>query len=178
MKCLVLGAWCVVATGFAAVCGCATDYGWRSSVPKEMRTVSVPTFRNESDVAELGAIATRQVLREIQREGTFRVRDAGEAALEIQGVVKSARPGIQGYDRRANMQLASRKLTVNAEVSVIDKRTRKVLIDNRTYTAEAVFTSRQDLTTAERDASGRVAEDLARQVVDDLLTMDFGGESK
>lgn len=173
-----LGAWCLALGGWCLVAGCATDYGWRSSVPAEMRTVSVPTFRNESNVAELGSIATRQVLREIQREGTFRVRDADEAALEVQGVVKRATSGMQGYDRRTNMQMASRKLTVKAEVSVVDKRARKVLVDNRVYTAETFFTSGQDLTTAERDASGRVAEDLARQVVDDLLKMDFGGKSK
>ncbi len=147
-------------------------------MPGMMRTVSVPTFRNESDVAELGVVATRQILREIQREGTFGVRNAGEAALEIQGVIKRASVGLKGYDRRMNMQMASRKLTVKAEVSVIDKRTRKVLVDNRAYAAETFFTSGQDLTTAERDASGRVAEDLARQVVDDLLTMNFGENAK
>ena len=45
-------------------CGCGTDYGWRSTVPDDRRTVYVPTFRNESTVMELGAIAARQVARE------------------------------------------------------------------------------------------------------------------
>ena len=66
-----------------ALCGCGTDYAWRSSVPEGMRTVSVPTFRNESNLQEAGAIATRQVLREFQREGTFAIRPADDAALQI-----------------------------------------------------------------------------------------------
>ena len=49
-----------------ALAGCA-NYRWTSPVPADMQTVTVPTFRNESNVLELGAVATRQVLREFQR---------------------------------------------------------------------------------------------------------------
>ena len=168
MKCLVLSAWCLV-LGALCIVGCATDYCWRSGVPEEMRTVFVPTFRNESAVNELGAVATRQILREFQREGTFKIRRDGDAALEIQGVIKTASFGTIAYDRKIYGRLAASECSAVAEVSVIDKRDRKVLIDNRKYVATANFTSRQDRTTAMRDASGRLADDLARQVVNDLL---------
>ena len=154
-----------------ATCGCGTSYSWRSSVPEEMRTVSVPTFRNESGVTELGAVATRQVLREFQREGTFRIRTAGEAAIEVQGVIKSVKPAMAAYNRRAGGRVAAYDLSATAEISVIDKRTRKVLVDNRKYVANATFTAGQDRTTAVRDASGRLMDDLARQVVDDILNL-------
>lgn len=170
MRCLVIGAWCLALAGLsAALVGCGTDYCWRSSVPEEVRTVSVPTFRNESDVAELGALSARQVLREFQREGTFRIRATGDAALEIQGVIKSASARLGAYDRRASSRRGAFTLDAVAVVSVIDKRTRKVLVDNRLFAASASFTSGQDLTAARRDASGRLAEDLARQVVDCVL---------
>ena len=136
-----------------------------------MRTVSVPTFRNESEVNELGAVATRQRLREFQREGTFRIRMAGDAALEVQGVIKSVSPAMAAYNRRAGGRVAAYDLSATAEISVIDKRTRKVLVDNRKYVANATFTAGQDRTTAVRDASGRLADDLAQKVVDDLLNL-------
>ena len=151
--------------------GCGTSYSWRPSVPEGARTVSVPTFRNESVVSELGAIASRQILREFQREGTFKVRTGDDAAIEIQGVIKTARSDVNAYDRRSGMRVSAYKMTAEAEVSVIDKRTRKVLVDNRKYSATADYTAGQDLTTAQRSASGRVAEDLARQVVDDVLNL-------
>lgn len=154
-----------------AFCGCATGYCWRSSVPEGMRTVSVPTFRNESNVSELGSVATRQLLREFQREGTFKVRMTGDAALEIQGVIKSATPSLSAYDRRSGSRIAAYTASAEAEVSVVDKRNRKVIVDNRKYIASTVFTAEQDRTTAMRDASGRLADDLARQVVDDLLNL-------
>ena len=160
-----------LAVACLALGGCGTSYSWRSSVPENLRTVSVPTFRNESDVMELGAVATRQVLREFQREGTFKIRSTDEAAIEIQGVIKSASANVNAYDRRSGMRVSAYKAGAEAEVSVIDRRSGKVLVNNRKYQAYADFTAGQDLTTAQRDASGRLMEDLARQVVDDVLNL-------
>lgn len=160
-----------VLIALCAMCGCATDYSWKPSVPEAVRTVSVPTFRNESEVNEFGAVATRQLLREFQREGTFKIRTAGDAALEIQGVVKSAGCGMSAYDRRIRGRIAAYDCFATVEVSVIDRRNRKVLIDNRSYRAKASVTSGQDVTTSMRDASGRLADDLARQVVSDVLNL-------
>lgn len=162
-----------VAVLACVVCGCA-GYSWRPSVPSEMRTVSVPTFRNESNVTELGSVMARQVLREFQREGTFSIRSTDESALEIQGVVKSAGSGASGYNRRSGLRLGSYDFTATVEISVVDKRNGKVLVDNRAYTATTTFTAGQDISTAQRDASGRLAEDLARQVVDDVLALKPG----
>lgn len=154
-----------------ALCGCGANYCWRTSVPEDMRTISVPTFRNESNTSELGSIAARQILREVQREGTFKIALADDAALEIQGVVKSATPQVNAYDRRSGMRLTSYDFQAEAEISVIDRRSRKVLIDNRHYTAKTTFTAGQDRTSAMRDASGRLMDDLAQQVVRDLLQL-------
>ena len=155
----------------AVMCGCGANYSWRSGVPEDMRTVAVPTFRNESNVSELGAIAARQLLREFQREGTFRIRPTDEAALVIQGVITKATSVIGAYNRRSGLRISGYDFTADVEVSVIDRRSRKVLVDNRKYVAQATLTAGQDLTTARRDASGRLMDDLARQVVDDVLNL-------
>ena len=156
-----------------SVAGCGTSYSWRSSVPVSARTVTVPTFGNESDVTGLGAVAARQLLREIQREGTFKVASGGDAALEVQGIVKRVRAGGAAYDRHAGMRYASYTLSAAVEVSVIDRRTRKILIDGRRYIASTTVTSSQDMVTSRRDASGRLMEDLAAKVVDDMLNLKF-----
>ena len=169
MKLLAVGCW-LLAAG-AAVCGCSSSYAWRSSVPEGARTVAVPTFRNESEVVEIGAIASRQLLREFQREGTFKIRTVGNAAIEVQGVIKSVLPARTAYNRRQGGRIAAYEASADAEISVIDKRNGKVLVDNRRYKANTTFTAGQDNTTAMRDASGRLMDDLARQVVDDILNL-------
>ena len=152
-----------------ALAGCA-NYRWTSPVPADMRTVNVPTFRNESDVVEIGAIATRQVLREFQREGTFKIASADDAAVEVQGVIKAASASLIHFKRTASMRAYEQRLVVSAEVSVVDRRSGKVVVNNRPYIAETTYLSDTDIATSRRDASGRAAEDLARQIVDDVTS--------
>ena len=152
-----------------ALAGCA-GYRWTSPVPSDMRTVSVPTFRNESDVVEIGAVAARQVLREFQREGTFKIAPADEAAIEVQGVVKFASAALIHFKRTVTMRAYEQRLVISAEVSFVDRRSGKVIVDNRKYVAETTYFSDTDIATSRRDASGRAAEDLARQIVDDVVS--------
>ena len=166
----------ILAAMFAA--GCGTDYCWRSSVPKEYRTISVPNFRNESKVMEAGVVASRQLLRELQREGTFRIAGADDAVLEIQGKIVSGASGVAAYNRRSMLRNIAYNFSMTAEITVVDKRRGRVLVDNRRYVGETTFTTGQDVSNAERGAAGRAADDIARQVVDDLLRMDFNKRSK
>lgn len=159
----------VAAAALAVLLGGCAEYSWTSRVPADMRTVCVPVFRNESDVTELGAVAARQVLREFQRNGTFTIASREDAAIEVQGVVKSARSGFSGGDRRSGLRMSEYDFRMEAVVSVVDRLGGRVLVDNRVYKAETTFAAGHDLMTAMRNASGRLAEDLARQVVDDVL---------
>ena len=161
-----------------ALTGCHS-YSWKPNVPEELRTVAVPTFRNESDVVELGSVTARQVLREFQREGTFAVKSADEAALEIQGVIVKAETGRLDYRRENASRSFESEMRVAAKVSVVDRRNGKVLIDNREYAVEVNFYGSSDMVAGARDASGRLAEELARKIVDDVVAGDWKkGEKK
>ncbi len=155
--------------------GCAA-YSWKSTVPQNLRKIAVPTFRNESNVTELGAITSRQILREVQREGTFKVASVADADLEVQGTICSNNARISAYDLHTNARLKEFDFSIVAEVSVIDKTQGKVLFENRKYKARTSFLAGQDKMTGMRDASGRVAEDLAQQIVEDLLTYQWEQE--
>ena len=161
------------AASLALLAGCA-GYSWRSGVPESRRTISVPTFENRTSYAEFGATATKHVLRELQREGSFRIRRTGDSALELQGVVtKVSLNGIdydRGYDRRASEY----RMKVTVECSLVDKVENRLLFDNRRFTGETTFLSQRDVLTGQRNASDRVASDLARQIVDGVLAQ-FAG---
>ena len=158
------------------VAGCAS-YTWKSAVPEEYRTVAVPTFENRTHAAELGPITTEYTRRELQREGTFKLKRTGNAAIEIQGIIKSASRGALTYDRSLGTRANSYRYSVTAEISVIDKKTGKVLLDGRTYTAETSFLTQNDLLTGQRNAAARIGQDLGRQIVDDLTAWSFGDGS-
>ena len=161
-----------VSIALALVCGCA-NYSWKSDIPQDMRSVAVPVFRNESDTTQLGSVVTRQILRELEREGTYKIMRPGEAALEIQGVIKESHSGAVAYGRKTGERNREYRLKATAVVSFIDKTSGKILVDNRKYHASAAFIANDDKLTGSRDASGRLAEDLARQIVDDATSLVF-----
>lgn len=158
----------------AALVGCRSPYSWTSDVPQKLRTVAVPTFRNESDVTELGVLAATQILREFQREGTFKIARPDDAAVEVQGVITDVYVTSNGGDVRTGNRTTDCSLMMRAEVSVVERVNGRVLVDNKVYTANTTFIAGPiDLLTAERDASRRLAEDLAAQVVDDVLAVQW-----
>ena len=160
-----------------ALAGCAS-YRWTSSVPEELRTVAVPVFENRTSSAELGPIITQYVLREFQREGTFSIRRSGDSALEVQGsIVKTSREAA-AFDRGYGSRASEYRYIVTAEVSLINKDTGKVLLNNRRYVAETTFLTRGDLLTTQRDAAARIAQEFARQIVDDVTAFDYNRQGK
>lgn len=157
----------------AALAGCA-NYRWTSRVPEEMRTVAVPVFENRTMSSELGPIVTQYVLREFEREGTFKIRRAGDSSIEVQGALVSTSQGALSYDRTYDNRGRECRYRVVAEVSIINKDTGKVLQDNRRYAAETTYLAiGGDVITGRRNASKRIAADLARQIVDDVLSWPY-----
>ena len=152
--------------------GCSS-YRWTSNVPEELRTVAVPVFENRTSSAELGPIVTQYVLREFQREGTFSIRRSGDSALEVQGSIVKASRDPAAFNRGYGSRASEYRYTVTAEVSLINKDTGKVLLNNRRYMAETTFLTRGDLLTTQRDAAARIAQEFARQIVDDVTSFAY-----
>ena len=161
----------------AAFAGCSS-YRWTSPVPEELRTVAVPVFENRTSSAELGPIVTQYTLREFQREGTFSIRRSGDSALEVQGSIVKASRDPAAFNRGYGSRASEYRYTVTAEVSLINKNTGKVLLNNRRYVAETTFLTRGDLLTTQRDAAARIAQDFARQIVDDVTSFDYDKPGK
>ncbi len=88
-------------------------------------------------------------------------------------MIRSTSSSFSGGNRKTGMRIGEYRYVAVVEVSVVDRRNGRVLIDNRKYTPEAVFVSGLDLSTATRNASGRLADDLARQIVDDVLALQW-----
>ncbi len=168
----------LVAVSVALVAAGCASYRWTSGVPEELRTVAVPVFENRTSSAELGPIVTQYVLREFQREGTFSIRRSGDSALEVQGsIVKTSREAA-AFDRGYGSRASEYRYIVTAEVSLVNKDTGKVLLNNRRYVAETTFLTRGDLLTTQRDAAARIAQEFARQIVDDVVAFDYDRQEK
>lgn len=155
--------------------GCA-GYQWGTSVPKAYRKVSVPVFENLTAVSELGPIVTQCTLREFQREGSFGIVRPEDAAIEVQGVLRGmSREGV-AYNRGEGMRASEYRYVVVADVSFIDKKNGRVLLERKDVKGETTFLTQDDLLTGQRNASFRIAADIARQVVNDAVALPFPDE--
>ena len=155
--------------------GCV-GYSWGTSVPKEYRKVSVPVFENLTPVSEIGPIVTQYTLREFQREGSFRVAHPEDAAIEVQGVLRSMDRHAVAYDRGRGMRASEYRYVIVADVSFIDKKNGKILLERRGVKGETTVLTHNDLLTGQKNASFRIASDIARQIVNDAVALPFPGE--
>ena len=162
----------VASLAAALLSGCA-GYTWGTSVPKEYRKVSVPVFENMTMVSEIGPIVTQYTLREFQREGSFKIVRPEDAVIEVQGVLRSmTRSGI-AYERGEGMRASEYRYAIVADVTFVDKKNGKVLLERKGIKGETTFLTNDDLLTGQRNASFRVADDIARQVVNEALELPF-----
>ena len=166
----------------ALLSGCA-GYTWGTSVPEEYRTVAVPVFENLTEVSEMGPTVTQYTLREFQREGSFKVVRPDDAAIEVaaievQGVIrKMTRLGI-AYDRARGMRASEYRYEILADVAFVDRRKGKVLLERKGLKGETTFLTQNDLLTGQKNAAARIAQDLARQIVNEALALPLRSNGK
>lgn len=162
-----------VAAVAAMFCSGCSGYRWGTSVPEEYRKVAVPVFENDTQVSEMGPIVTQYTLREFQREGSFKIVRPEDAAIEVQGVLRSMTRGGVAYDRGEGMRASEYRYTISADVYFIDKRNGKVLRECRGIKGETTFLTQDDLLTGQKNAAFRIASDIARQIVNEAAALAF-----
>ena len=174
MKTVVLG---LALGSIALLSGCA-NYTWGTGIPEDYRTVAVPVFENLTEVSEMGPSVTQYTLREFQREGSFKVVRPSDAAIEVQGVIrKMTRLGI-AYDRARGMRASEYRYEILADVTFVDRRKGKVLLERKGLQGETTFLTQNDLLTGQKNAAARIAQDLACQIVNEALALPLKGDGK
>ena len=147
-----------------ALAGCA-NYHLGSSIPKEKRTISVPTFENASGHPFVEADATQAVLAEFRRDGTLRIVERENAALEVTGRITGCRLEAMQYDHDHPYLAVVYRLTLTADIKVYERATGKVVAHLGNVTGDDIFHTESDLPSTERDAIPRAAARLAKAVV-------------
>ena len=157
-----------LATALLAAAGCST-YKFGSSVPEELRTIAVPVFENASGYPEIDAVVTQYVLREFQREGTFKIRSLDNASLKLLGKLVKTETQSLNYDRNYGSRTSEYRYTLVAEITLVERGTGKLLIDAMPVKANTTFLTHGDMLTGMQDAYPRIAKELARAITDAVL---------
>ncbi len=148
--------------------GCAS-YRFTSPVPAELRTISVPVFENASGFPEIDAVVTQYVLRELQREGTFKIKDVSDSSLKLLGKLVKSETHPLNYERGSSSRTSEYRYAIVAEITLVERSTGKLLIDGQLIKANTTFLTHGDMLTGLQDAYPRIAKELSRAIVDAVL---------
>lgn len=148
--------------------GCST-YRFHSSVPDELRTIAVPVFENASGYPEIDAVVTQYVLREFQREGTFKIKSIDNASLKLLGKLVKSEMTPLGYNRNYVSRASEYRYSIDAEITLVERGTGKLLIDGMHVKASTTFLTHGDMLTGMQDSYPRISKELSRAIVDAVL---------
>jgi hypothetical protein len=150
------------------ICGCGYQAGPTNGVEAGRKSVQFETFSNKTLQPRLNDAVSEALRRQMQRDGTYHLATHGQPDIIVTGVLLQ-------YDRREVSFNASDVLTVqNYRVSVIaqvtarDANSGKVIFDKK-ITGYTLVQVGSDLPSAERQATPLLADDLAKNVVSQLV---------
>lgn len=156
-------------SGVALLSGCGT-YHVTSGVPEELRTISVPVFENKTGYPEFGAIATQYTLREIQREGTLKIAPLESASLKLLCEVSTDKRAVS-FNRSYGSRALEYRYKLIANVTLVERSTGKLLLDNVPIVASTTFLTHDDMLTGMQNAAPRISKELSRAIVDTVLAL-------
>lgn len=161
----------VAALLFQVACGYHTA-GHAVQLPESVKTIAVPSFKNETPTYRIEQMLTSSVVREFTTRTRYHiVNDAGDDAdATLLGTVLSTAASPLTYDT-ASGRAASVLVVVSMRVTLTD-RSGKVLYQNPAYLFREQYEVSQDLTTffeEDSPAFRRLSQDFARTLVSNVL---------
>lgn len=134
---------------------------------KDVHTIAIPTFQNETFVPRIEVLITNTVIKQFQQDGTFKIanEDRADAVLRVK-IVKIGRQPVRSL---AGNVLATTEFNLGLTVSY-------TLVDHSGHTllgpvgasGLTSFFVNDDVTTEERQALPLAAEDMAVRLVSQL----------
>jgi len=166
--CLLLSALCLL---FFPACGYHVA-GTASRIPPDVKTIAVPPFKNLSSTFRIEQQLTSAVTREFLERTHFRILpNPPDADAVLKGTVKDVRARAITFDVNTG-RATSLQVRVTAEVKLEDLHSHKILFSNSNYVFREeyqVSESPSALFQEDRPALDRLARDLARTLVTDIL---------
>lgn len=131
------------------------------------KSVAVLPFNNQTLEPRLGDAVTQAVRERLQVDGTCHLATRGDADVVVSGVIKSYGRQALSYLNRDVSTPENYRIGITAHVVARERSSGKVLFekDLKGYTLLRVG---DDLASASREAQPLLAEDLARNVVEQL----------
>ena len=156
-----------------AIAGCGYHtVGHSVQLPANVKTIAIPTFKNETNTYRIEQMLTNSVVREFTTRTHYHIlNDPGEGAdATLRGTVLSTSASPLTYNS-ATGQAASVLIVVSMKVSLSDRQG-TVIYQNPAYLFREQYEVSQDLASffeEDSPAFRRLSQDFARTLVSNIL---------
>lgn len=161
---VLAGALAVVALG-----GCAGyKLGPTNGLAAGGRTIEVTPFSNKTLEPRLGDAVTSAVRRSLQNDGTYKLSSNGDGDIVVTGAIMRYQRFEISFLPNDVLTARDYRLMMTVHVTAKDRSSGKVILD-KPVTGSTIIRVGNDLTSTERQALPLLADDLARNVTENLV---------
>lgn len=147
--------------------GCV-GYQLGSMLPSDIRSVYVPTARNQTGEPLLENDVTSSVLSAIQRDGSLKieVEDQSDSILYVEITGYTLEP--LSFDQSNRARPNEYRLLLTSRIEWVRRSTGEVLVRSENLQGRTNFVLSGDLTSGKRQGLPAAADDLARFIVAEI----------
>lgn len=152
-----------------ALAGCAGYHlGPTNGAAAGARTVEVTPFSNKTLEPRLGDAVTSAVRRSLQTDGTYKLASSGDSDIVVTGEITRYQRFEISFLPNDVLTARDYRVMLTARVTAKDRSSGKVILD-KPVTGSTIIRVGNDLTSTERQALPLLADDLAKNVTENLV---------
>ena len=160
----------VLAAASLFLAGCAMDYRLGTTLSPELCAVYVPTVLNESTQPEAARHLTRELIKEIRREGTLKIVPEQEATTRLDVIITGYEQEAVTYTSNDTQHPNRYRMYLTAKVKFAkigrNGEPEKVLFEKTNLRGDETFEGGSQSLAFKLRCLPEVAKDLAESIVD------------
>lgn len=153
---------------FLFAAGCA-NYRLGSMLPKDIRTVYVPTCRNQTPEPLIEQDVTRAILSQIQMDGSLRVASESDADVVLEITLNRFWLDPVAYEAGSASTANQYRMSIKASFVLYRRADRSVIAEAPSVTGWHDFEFAGDMSSSKAVALRPAAEDLGRRIVGQIV---------
>lgn len=156
------------AASLVVLAGGCVGYRLGSTLAKDIDSVYVPTFINNSEEPQIENEATDATKSQFQIDGMEVAVDAAHADMVVTVTISKYALAALKYEKDNPRTAEEYRLKLTATVVATHAATKKILVETQ-VSGEQTFYPEGDLTSAKREALPKAAKDLAHHIVEAVI---------
>lgn len=150
--------------------GCGA-YRLGTTLPENLQTVYVPTFKNLTYQPGIEVDITNAVITRFRQDGNLRPVSEDQADTVLLGEITGWERRVMGYTGEDDSEVDEYRLYVIAVITFSDIKTGKQLVARQKIRGYTDFFVEGDLPDEEKAAQPSAYKDLARRIVDHVISI-------